>query len=220
MSGLDAGSYTLSVSTIADANHNPVTKNVTVTVNKLKTKLSAKAVTTTYNVNKYLVITLKDAKGKALSGVKVSIKIKTTKTLKTNKKGQVKFSTKGLAPKAYKAVITFKGNNNYIKSTKTVKVTVKKATPKLIAKSKTLKRSDKTKKYTVTLKTNQNKVMKNTKLTLKVNGKTYSAKTNAKGQATFKITKLTKKGKFIATIKYAGSKYYNAKTVKPKITVK
>ena len=62
--------------------------------------------------------------------------------------------------------------------------------------------------------------MKNTKVTLKVNGKTYSAKTNSKGQATFKITKLTKKGKFTAIVKYGGSKFYNSKTVKPKITVK
>lgn len=76
------------------------------------------------------------------------------------------------------------------------------------------------KKYVVTLKTNKNKVMKNTKVTLKVNGKTYSAKTNSKGQSTIKINKLTKKGKFTATIKYAGNKYYNAKTVKAKITVK
>ena len=36
-------------------------------------------------------------------------------------------------------------------------------------------------------------IMKKVKRTLKVNKKTYSAKTNAKGQATFKITKLTKK---------------------------
>ena len=91
---------------------------------------------------------------------------------------------------------------------------------KLLFLSKTFKKSVKTKKYTVTLKTNTNKVMKNTKLTLKVNGKTYTAKTNAKGQATFKITKLTKKGKFTAVVKFAGNKYYNAKTVKPKIIVK
>jgi len=78
----------------------------------------------------------------------------------------------------------------------------------------------KTKKYTVTLKNNLGKGMKNTKVTLKVNKKTYTAKTNKKGVATFKITKLTKKGKYKATIKYAGSKYYNSKTVKAKITVK
>ena len=40
------------------------------------------------------------------------------------------------------------------------------------------------------------------------------------GQATFKITKLTKKGKFTAVVKYGGNKFYNSKTVKPKITVK
>ena len=91
--------------------------------------------------------------------------------------------------------------------------------PKLTAKSKIFKKSAKTKKYTVTLKTNQNKAMKSTKLTLKVKGKTYSAKTNKKGQATFKITKLAKKGKYAATVKYSGSKYYNAKTVKAKLTI-
>ena len=62
--------------------------------------------------------------------------------------------------------------------------------------------------------------MKNVKLTLKVNKKIYKAKTNKKGKATFKITKLTKKGKFTAVVKFAGNKYYYAKTVKPKITVK
>ena len=91
---------------------------------------------------------------------------------------------------------------------------------KLIAKATTFKSSVKTKKYSVTLKTSKNKAMKNTKVTLKVNKKTYTSTTNSKGQATFKITKLTKKGKFTAVVKFAGNKYYNAKTVKPKITVK
>ena len=61
--------------------------------------------------------------------------------------------------------------------------------------------------------------MKNTKVYLKVYGKTYAAKTNSKGQATFKITKLTKKGKFTAAITYIGNKYYNKITKKTKITV-
>ena len=54
--------------------------------------------------------------------------------------------------------------------------------------------------------------MRNTKVSLKVNGKTYTAKTNAKGLATFKITKLTKKGSFKATVNYAGSNNYNKVT--------
>ena len=91
----------------------------------------------------------------------------------------------------------------------------------MVYAKKTFKIKDKTKKYVVTLKTSKNKAYASQKLTIKVNGKTYSAKTNSKGQATFKLTKLTKKGTFKATVKFAGNKYYNSKTVKNvKITVK
>ncbi|WP_407374058.1 hypothetical protein [Methanobrevibacter sp.] len=57
------------------------------------------------------------------------------------------------------------------------------------------------------------------KVTIKVNGKTYKATTNSKGQATFKITKLTKKGKFTALVKFAGNSKYKAVSKKPKISV-
>ena len=123
---LDAGTYTLTVTAIADSNHNNVTKNATITINKAKTQLAAKAITATYNVDKKLVITLKDANGKALSGVKITVQLKGSKTYTTDKNGQVKISTKGLAPKKYTAKITFNGDKNYAKSTKDVKVTVKK----------------------------------------------------------------------------------------------
>ena len=72
----------------------------------------------------------------------------------------------------------------------------------------------KTKKYTVSLG------IKNAKLKLTVKGKTYTATTNAKGKATFKITKLTRKGKFKATIKFAGDKYYNKITKIVQIKIK
>lgn len=57
------------------------------------------------------------------------------------------------------------------------------------------------------------------KVTLKVKGKTYKATTNSKGKATFKITKLTKKGTYNAKVKYAGNAYYKSvfKSVKIKI---
>ena len=144
-----------------------------------------------------------------------------SKVLTTNSKGQCTFSIpSNLVPKTYTATITFAGKDNYLKSSKSVKVTVKKATVKMTAKAKTFKVKTKTKKYTITLKNNKGKVMKSTKVTLKVNGKTFSAKTNSKGVATFKITNLKKKGTFKATIKYAGSKYYNKLTKTVKITVK
>ena len=90
----------------------------------------------------------------------------------------------------------------------------------MTAKAKTFKKSAKTKKYAVVLKTNKNKVMKGVWVTLNVNKKTYKVKTNSKGQAIFKLVNLNKKGKFTAVIKYGGNKYYKAKTVKQKIIVK
>ncbi|MBE6512361.1 MAG: hypothetical protein E7Z75_04330, partial [Methanobrevibacter olleyae] len=75
------------------------------------------------------------------------------------------------------------------------------------------------KKFTASLKNNKGKALKKVKLTLKVGKKTYKATTNSKGVATFKV-KLTKKGKYTATVKFAGSKYYKALSKKAKITVK
>ena len=182
--------------------------------------MDASAVTTTYNVNKNLVITLKDTKGTPLTGVKVTVDLNGAKTYTTDKNGQVKVATKGLAAKTYTAKITFNGNTTYDNSTKDVKVTVKKATPKMTAKKKTFKAKTKTKKYTITLKDNTGKAMKKVKVTLKVKGKTYTATTNSKGKATFKIKNLKKKGKYPAVIKYKGNKNYNKITVKVKLTVK
>ena len=219
--GLDAKTYTARIVFSGDDNYKKSNAEATVIVNKDDTQLSADAITTTYNINKYLVISLKDSNGKSIKGVKVTVVLNSkTYTTTTDANGQVKVSTKGLAPKTYTATITFNGNNNYAKTTTTAKVTVKKATPKLTAKAKTFKKSVKTKKYTVTLKDNNGKAMAKVKLTLKVKGKTYKATTNAKGKAVFKIKKLTKKGTFKAKVKFAGNTYYNAVTKTVKIKIK
>ena len=194
--------------------------NRTITINKAKTELAAKAVTVTYNSNKKMVITLTDINGKPLSGLKLTVKIKSDKTYTTDANGQIKINVANLVPNTYTVKITFNGDANYDMSSKDVKVTVTKATPKLTAKAKSFKKSVKTKKYTVTLKDNNGKAMKKVKLTLKVKGKTYKAKTNAKGKATFKIKNLKKKGIYKATVTFKGDKYYNKVTKKVKITVK
>ena len=188
---------------------------------KVATKLTAPKVTATYNVAKKLVITLKDANGKALANKKVTVKVGSiSKTLKTNSKGQVSLNVATLVPKTYTATVKFAGDSSYKASTVKPKVVVNKAKVKLAAKAKTFKAKVKTKKFTATLKNNKGKVMKNTKLTLKVGKKTFTAKTNKKGVATFKITKLSKAKKYTATIKFAGNKYFKALSKKVKITVK
>ena len=193
---------------------------ITVNVGKIPTKISSSAVTTVYNVNKNLVITLKDVNGNPLSKTNITVDLNGAKPYSTDKNGQVKVSTKGLAPKAYTAKITFNGNSIYDKSTKNVKVTVKKAASKIAAKAKTFKTITKTKKYAIVLKNNVNKAISKATVYLKVGGKTYKATTNSKGKATFKITKLSKKGTYKAAITFKGNAYYNKATKKVTIKVK
>ena len=178
-------------------------------------KLNIKVSNIAYG-NKATVTVTTDAKFSGNVGVKIGTKDYNVKVV--NGKGTI--SVSGLQVGTYTVKASFKQTDVYKASTKTTKFTVKKVTPKITAKSKTFKYYQKTKSYSVTLKDNKGKAMKGKKVTLKVNGKTYSAKTNAKGVATFKITKLNKVGKNNAVITYAGDKTYNKVSKKVKITVK
>lgn len=178
-------------------------------------------VVTNYQAGKVLLVNLHDSAGTVLKYAKVTVKLNgVTKAYITDDNGQVMVPTKTLAPGTYAAYIEYAGSDVYIESSASAKITVKKLTPKLTAAKATLKLSDKIKKYTVTLKNNKNVVMKSAKLTVKVGGKTYSVKTNAKGQAIFKLTKLTKKGKYSAVVAYSGSSIYNGVKKTVVITVK
>ena len=206
---LKAGSYVANIVFVGNKNYESSSATANVTIKKDSTKITAKAVSTTYNVNKNLIITLKDSLGKAIKGAKLTVKIgNSAKKYTTDKNGQVKVAVGKLVPKTYTARISFAGDNNYIKSSASAKIVVKKAKVKLTAKAKAFKRKVKVKKYIATLKNNKNKAIKKVKLTLRVKGKTYIAKTNNKGQAIFNIKNLNAKGKFTAAIKFAGNKYY------------
>ena len=167
-----------------------------------------------------MVITLKDENGKAISGALLTVNLGSTKKYNTNDNGQVKINVGTLTPKTYNAKITYDGSDIYKGSAASVKVTVKKATPKITANAASYKLKVKTKIYTVSFKDNINKPLKNTKVTLKVNAKTYSVKTNSKGQGVFKITNLKKKGSYTAIITVPANTYYNKASKNVKITVK
>ena len=219
---LGPGIYEATVSYSGDENYDPFDRNITISINPnlVDTKLTASKVTATYNVAKNLIVTLKDVNGKVLANKKVTVKVGSiSKTLTTNNKGQVSLNVAGLVPKTYTVTVKFAGDNSYNVSSVTAKVVVVKATPKLSVAKKTFKRTAKTKKVTSILKNNKGKVLKSTKLTLKVGKKTYTTKTNKKGVATFKVN-LTKKGKYTGTVKFAGNKYFKALSKKVKITIK
>ena len=221
MPDLSAKTYSYSITYSGDSKYDSFTNVGSITVTKKQVNITASSVTTVYNGGKYIVATLTDKDNNPMSDFDVTITINgKPSVITTDDNGQAKLSVNGIKPGVYVPTVVFSGSSKYLSATKSLKVTVKKATPKVTAAKKTFKRTLKTKKYTITLKTNQNKVMKNTKVYIKVNGKTYSAKTNSKGKATFKITKLTKKGKFNAVVTYKGNTYYNKVTKKVQITIK
>ena len=214
----NAGSYTA----IVQLKNNLFESNIVkfnFVVNKRNTVVSANAVSKVYGSGENSIITLKDDKGNLIANEVVIFTLNGQSTpVKTNAKGQAVIPI-NLAPQSYKFTITFPGNGNYIGSSTTVNIVVKKATPKITAKKKTYKLKAKKKKYSITLKDNLGRAIKGAKVTVKIKKKTFRATTNAKGKATFKL-KLTKKGNYKATVKYAGNAFYNPVSKNIKIKVK
>ena len=70
------------------------------------------------------------------------------------------------------------------------------------------------------MKNSKGKAVKKVQLNLKVNGKTYKAKTDAKGKAVFKIKNLKKKGSYFAKVNFNANSYYKASSKKIKISIK
>lgn len=223
---LDPGEYAVVATYAGNNEFNPVSKSIKFKVSdeaSSKGILEApKVVTTTYGTSKNIVVKLKDSKGNILAGRKVVVNLNKknyVRIMPTDGKAIVSIPA-SLPAKTYTATISYSGESDISVTPIKIKVVVNKATPKLTASKKTFKLKVKAKKYVVTLKTNKNKPYKKQKVSIKVKGKTYSTITNSKGQAIFKLTKLTKKGTFTATVKYAGSSNFKAVSKTVKITVR
>lgn len=172
------------------------------------------------NSGKYLTVTLKDSFGIPIPNKELQIGFNGAMTkVKTDILGTAKLQVNVAKAGTYTASICFLGDATSDSSFKVVKVKVNKQTAKLTTAKKTYKAKAKTKKLTATFKSADGKAIKGKKIAFNVKGKTYSAKTNAKGVATVKV-KLTKKGKYTFTAKFAGDDTYKAASKKAKLILK
>ena len=215
-----AGNNTVTLKYYGDDANFKTTKEIAFFI-KQSTTVKAGSVSVIYANTAKVTVTLTGENGPINNAtVQITFNGKTYKA-KTGSNGKVTISVSGsVLPKSYTCTVKFAGDNTSLASSGKFKITVKKATPKIVASKKTYKVSTKIKKYTVTLKNHKNKPIKKNKVSLKVNGKTYKVTTNTKGQAIFKITNLKKSAKFIALIKYTGNNYYNTVSKKVILTVK
>ena len=173
----------------------------------------------------YFEVTLTDgSKPIANKAVKIGFNGKVYNTT-TDEKGLARLQINLGNAGTYTFAVAFLGDDDYKGAFVVQKITVTKKTTSITAAAKSYKASAKTKSYTVTLKTEKGSSIdgktylrngKTVKLT--VNGKTYTAKTNAKGQATFKLD-ITKKGTYTANINFAGDNGYQASKASAKITI-
>lgn len=183
------------------------------------TVLTVKDVTTFVGEKANIVVSLVDNFGVGLANKEIKVFFGDNYiTGNTDPLGNLEIPFIEDAATTKNVVAVFLGEGNlYNGSAESAKVVVNKKSAALTAKAATLK-VKKAKKIAVTLKSGKN-LVKGKKVTITVNGKTFKATTNAKGTASISV-KVAKKGKFTATVKFAGDNAYKAASKKIKITVK
>ena len=165
-----------------------------------------------------LSIVLRDGNNNLIANKTISVTIDgVTKTLTTDDNGSASLSVKYGSAATHYVFVSFLGDDEYKSSVANCKIVVNKKTTTITAPKSTLK-VKKSKKISITLKSG-GKVVANKKITLKVNGKTFSAKTNSKGIASVNV-KLLKKGTFKYTVKFAGDSAFKSVSKTGKVIVK
>ena len=171
-------------------------------------------------IGAYFVITLKDSQGKALSKKAVQIGFNgKIYDRTTDENGQAKLQINLEREGIYTFAISFLGDDQYNGSFEVAKITVNKQKGSLTVPAKSYKASAKTKSLTATFKSAKGNVVAGKKVTFTVNGKTYTATTNAKGVATVNVS-ISKKGTYNFTAKFAGDSQYAAISKSAKLTIK
>lgn len=198
------------------------TNNITGVKEELKELAASDIAVSSLNIlsgdSASLQVVLKDSLNEPLSNRNVTVIIDgASKTLTTDDSGIARISVSYASSGTHYVTVSFAGDDEYKSSIKTGKIVVNKRTSKLTAPKATLK-VKKAKKIAIKLSSN-GKVVSSKKITIKVNGKTFSAKTNSKGVAYVKV-KVTKKGTFKYTAKFAGDGAYKAATKKGTVVVK
>ena len=171
-------------------------------------------------IGKYFTATLKDNLGNVLNNKTVQISINNEiYNVTTDENGTAKLQINIANAGIYTCTVALLADDVYNGAFDIAKVTVNKQKAKLTVAKKTYKAKAKTKKVTATFKSAKGKAIKGKKITFKVKGKTYTAKTNAKGVATIKV-KLNKKGTYKVAAKFAGDKTYKAISKTGKLILK
>ncbi|WP_297983337.1 hypothetical protein [uncultured Methanobrevibacter sp.] len=212
------GTFTCTAEFKGDGNYSSSKKSSKITITKMKTILSAPAVSSYMTKNTYLKVNLKNIYGTALKNkaIYVTYSKKTYKII-TNASGvaKLKFAKK---VGTYSCIVKFKATSNFYANSTSVKVKISKM-PTLVSASKITINSTKYGSVLITLKDKQGNLLKNKTVSVSIPSanKTYSVKTNSSGIAVFKFNGPKT---YNLSLKFAATKYYSASSNTTKCVVK
>ena len=175
----------------------------------------------------YFKVQLKDTTGKPLANKTIAVGFNgVVGYYQTDADGWINKQIALQNAGEYTFASVFLGDDNYTASFIVNKITIVKKPTSISASSKSYKASASKKSYTATLKTIAGSsidgkvyLSAGKKITFKVNGKTYTAKTSSNGKATVNL-KLTKKGTYTIKVSFAGDGAYKSASASAKITIK
>lgn len=167
------------------------TPEITLKTNKIKSKDS-------------LNIYLKNSSGSPLVSKKLTVSLNNREySIKTNSMGMATLNTT-LPANTYVMSVSFAGDNQYNSTSKEFKVIVSKLDTNLAPYANFILKG---KNLYVDLKSNENP-LSSKKISIKINGKTYSRKTDKNGRASLKVD--LKPSTYSVVLKYGGDNYYKS----------
>ena len=157
------------------------------TVERIKSVISSSDMTTTTvygkdgKIGKYFTFRLTDSNSKALAYKQIIISFNGKNYYRTtDKNGYAKLQINLAKKGTYAIVACFLGDDNYNASFKSFKIKVNPVKAKLKVSNKKYKLSLKKKTLTAKFLSPKGKAVKGKKISFRINGKTYTAKTNSK----------------------------------------
>ncbi|WP_407462203.1 Ig-like domain repeat protein [Methanobrevibacter sp.] len=224
-SGLTAGGKNAIATFESDGVHDTAVVTTTFNVAKMGTKIVCRNMTTTAinvtedgRIGQYFYWNLYDAQGRPLVGKPVSIGFNANVYNRTtDANGQARLQINLQNAGTYTFAISFLGDENYEGAFEVAKIIVNRQKANLTASGATYKASAATKTLSATYKTKAGKAIVGKTIKFTVNGKTYSAKTDANGVAKVNVS-LTKAGSYTVEVKAPDTNTY-AETIK-KVTLK
>ncbi|WP_295620837.1 Ig-like domain-containing protein [uncultured Methanobrevibacter sp.] len=207
----EAGTYDIQMKFAGDDKYIPSSATGTVTVRKIGTVVTVSNVSyKTTDATKTLTATLKDENGVALSNKTITFTVNgKTYTALTNANGVASVKIALTSGGSYTISASFAGDKEYQAKAGTGKLTLTKQSTSLTSPNKSFTVTNTAKYIYVTIRDGAKKLLASKKITATVNGKTFSANTNAKGQAKIKLT-LNAVKTFKVSLKFAGDATYAA----------